>query len=456
MEEYAGYYATMLAPPAQKTCRLHFFSEAFTIDELCAVIGELAAGCREEVQRPLQEQYLGYVVIRPLPSAPIGRTVLRPYNQDSRRCFAPAAMTNRVHLAGLSLTVEGLPFQQQDQGVGACATTALWSALAKVMRNDGQRHPTPLAITRAAIESGVQSRAFPAAAGLDLEQMASAIHRTGYQPHVFGVSNQFESFVLALGCYLRSGIPVVARVRGEQGGHAMTLAGFRSSDTLGPEEDIAIPSGKPSYALRARGIVRWYVHDDRLGPYARLGFRESPGAALHELCLQPREDGFDDFKQPMSFIDALVPLYPKLRLTAEELIDFALDMLPLLTHLVRDSAPKHVDYQEGHLYVEPRFALGGDYLAELHAKPIDSRRKVAFMTTALLSRYVGILSWFVGEHWICDVVYDTTDLRRDLLTGPPILGIIPRHEHLQHALEQFRQEASLGLRPVLGPHPVIA
>ncbi len=367
MEEYAGYYATMLAPPAQKTARLHFFAEELELDDILAVLRELATG----------------------------------------------------------------------------ATTALWSALAKVMRNDGQRHPTPLAITRAATEHGVQSRAFPASAGLDLEQMASAIHRTGYQPHVFQVSDQFESFILALGCYLRSGIPVVARVRSEQGDHAMTLAGFRHEDALG-ERDIMIRSQRPSYTLRARGIARWYVHDDRLGPYARLDFKEkslegSQEVTWHELCFVPQEAGFE----AMRFVDALVPLYPKLRLTAEELIDFAFDMLPWMSYLA-----KTLEHEDG-LHVEPRFALGGDYLAELHSKPIDAERKIAFVTTTLLSRYVGILSWFVGEEWICDVVHDTTDLRRDPLSEPPILGIIPRYAAWVNTLEQFRQEGLLGARPVI-------
>jgi hypothetical protein len=82
MEEYAGYYATMLASPAQKTARIHFFGETLTTADVLAVIRELATGSQDDAQQRLQESYFGYAVIRPLPSAPIGRTILRPYARD--------------------------------------------------------------------------------------------------------------------------------------------------------------------------------------------------------------------------------------------------------------------------------------------------------------------------------------------------------------------------------------
>ena len=357
-------------------------------------------------------------------------------------------MANRVHLAGLALVIEGLPFQQQDQGVGACATTALWSALAKVMRTDGQRPPTPLAITAAATEQRVQARAFPAVAGLDLDQMAMAIHATGYQPHVFlQISGEAEIFVLALKCYLRSGIPVIVRVRIEGELHAMTLAGFRDCATLGTD-DIAIHFGqRVQRVLRSRGVARWYVHDDRLGPYARIGFEQKEGKILHHrLQLLPLTDGFEDFQKTMTFSDALVPLYPKLRLTAEELVALACDILPRIAFLARMSDDEMSDDE---LYVEPRFWLGGDYLAELYNRPIAPERIIELATTMLLSRYVGILSWWRGDDWICDVVYDTTDVRRDMRSAPPILGIIPRDEGWLESIERLRG-ATLGPRPVIG------
>jgi hypothetical protein len=63
-----------------------------------------------------------FSVVRPLPSASVGRTVLpasatRP-PKDSTSVFSPVR-SRSAHLAGFTLITEGVPFQQQDHGVSA-------------------------------------------------------------------------------------------------------------------------------------------------------------------------------------------------------------------------------------------------------------------------------------------------------------------------------------------------
>jgi hypothetical protein len=328
------------------------------------------------------------------------------------------------------LLLEGLPFQQQDQGVAACATTAVWSALTKVIRTDGGRAPTPFSVTVAATDHRVQARAFPALAGLDLDQMATAIHGFGYQPHVFQQADESDSFFLALKTYLRSGIPVVVRARVMDGDlHALTLVGFRERSKGSDEgRDLEIGEGERP-KLRSRGVERWYAHDDRLGPYARVGFVSDGGERPTQLKLLPSETGFEHLEIPMVFSEAIVPLYPKLRLTAEELVGFGVDLSPTVRFLARDDRS---------LYVEPRFMLGGEFLHLLHKRPIDRDRIVEICTTLMLSRYVGVLSWFRGDEWLIDAVYDTTDLRRGDVSRPPLLALVPRSPSWIASLEQVR------------------
>jgi hypothetical protein len=244
LEEYAGYYATLLVPPSPHATRLHFFDQVWTIDDFKA---QLALAVRRRSSEDIGNHYLGFAVIRPIPTAPIGRTVLKPYARIAARCFEPAELSHRVHVAGLTISFNGLPFQQQDRGVAACATTAIWSALTKVIRSDGGRAPTPFAVTVAATDHRHSARTFPALAGLDLEQMTAAIHRFGYQPHVFQhVDDDWDDFLLALKVYLRSGLPVVVRARVQDGDlHALTLVGFRECDasTTEAETDLQIQIG---------------------------------------------------------------------------------------------------------------------------------------------------------------------------------------------------------------------
>lgn len=440
LEEYAGYYATLFDPPRSKAIRLHFFDVSWTLDEFKE---HLASAIAHGDDDPIATHYLGFSVIRPLPAAPIGRTVLRTYHGIAERCFAPAELTHRVHLAGLTIELQGLPFQQQDQGVAACATTAVWSALTKVIRTDGGRAPTPFAVTVAATDHRVQGRAFPALAGLDLDQMATAIHEFGYQPHVFQRVDESDDFFLALKTYLRSGIPVVVRARVLDGDlHALTLVGFRERAKESTEDngDLQIGSGHRT-KLRSRGIERWYAHDDRLGAYARLGFVTTQGEERHtQLKLLPSEAGYEHLETPMVFSEAIVPLYPKLRLTAEELVGFAVDLSPTVRFLAQD---------EHNVYVDPRFLLGGEYLRQLHGRPIERDRIVEICTKLALSRYVGVVSWFHGDAWLLDAIYDTTDLRRGDVSRPPLLALVPRDARWIASLEQIRA-LRFGDGPLIG------
>lgn len=435
LEEYVGYYANRLMPPSSKATRLHFFAEAIDDEKLHAWIEEAADGsivAWSEIREKLEESYLGYSVIRPFPAAPIGRTVLRPYpwgpSVRELRCFAPATSRHTVHLAGLRFEVEGLPFQQQEQAVGACATTALWSSLARVVRADGGRPPTPYAVTLAATRHFLQGRDFPAVAGLDRNQMYAALREFGYSPYAFkpGEPGLFE---MAVKCYLRSGIPVVLQVMDEgTEGHAVTVAGFREGDELEPagEIEITLESGG---SLRTNGMSRLYLHDDRLGPYARASWKYKDKYPMLEYLLS--EPGFEAFEEsPMDVSEAIVPHYPKMRLTAVDLIRFAGQLL----QPVRSIAGP--DYRDS-LRVDLWFSLAGDYLEDVYRSSLEPSNIRRFLLACRLSRYVGVIRFSVGEEPFVDILYDTTDIRRDADPWAGILAFLPSAEVYSSAFRDF-------------------
>lgn len=80
VDEFGLYYSRRLSLPTNSCRRIHFFSRRFTDEELD---GELVKAfespdAKEDVERSLSHDYLGFVVVRPLPDVPIGRTILRP------------------------------------------------------------------------------------------------------------------------------------------------------------------------------------------------------------------------------------------------------------------------------------------------------------------------------------------------------------------------------------------
>ena len=151
------------------------------------MIDQAGRGEHSLIQQNLQAWYLGFSVIRPLPESPIGRTVLPAISprapSETESSFATIRRHN-VHLAGFSLHVDGVPFQSQDQGVSACATTALWSALDCVAATEEITVSSPASITESATRYPLQEgRPFPNE-GLTVRQICEAIRTAGFSPLV--------------------------------------------------------------------------------------------------------------------------------------------------------------------------------------------------------------------------------------------------------------------------------
>jgi hypothetical protein len=436
LEEYTAFYATALHAPRPHITRLHVFSDPpEKIEKLfiAAAKGEVRAA-----EEGLQQAYLGFVGVRPLASAPVGRTILRPYGKVLTRVFDPASTRYDVHLMGLHLQVSGLPFQQQEQAVGACATTAMWIALSRAARADGDRAPTPHAVTAAATRHVLRDRPLPALAGLELEQMAGAIREMGYSPYlVRPVRHSFDTFLATMVCYLRSGIPVILILNDQDqfSDHAVTLAGFRHEDNEHPSPAVVVDldGGGGARKLSFKGISRVFVHDDRFGPYMKMAI-EGPMENDDRPILRRVSDATVDAAKNLQakIFCAVVPLYPKLRLTATELMNVAGEFQPLFRHLVGAE-------NQDKLSVETRFTLSGRYLREVYELGLDPNRVGTFVRGALLSRYVGIVRFFVDGQAVGDVICDTTDVGRHIPQNAPVIGLLAFNS--DHA-DRFREFAA--------------
>jgi hypothetical protein len=443
MEEFATYYSKLLHAPSPRTTRLHLFDDTYEPAAVEAMLQGVSADAHATTEVNLNGAYLGFVVVRPFEHAPIGRTVLKHVSEGKgRRDFSPARLDNTVHLAGLNLSVQGLPFQQQDQGVGACATTALWSMLASTFRQNGQRPPPPAEITTAAHLQGHRNRRFPALDGLTPEQMVAAIDHFRFTPALFNVESGDAFFLLALQCFLRSGFPVLIHVADTdfEYGHAICAVGL-SADTESDDQVWASGSGpdESGVVLRFRSVRRIYIHDDQLGPYARCKFgrrnqEDGHSVPTLQIALADKEESWaEQFGGPMRIFHALVALYPKIRLSVRELIDAAVEWSDLVSRVVNNPL------------VELKFQLGGAFLRSLMvSERLPPDRCAAFALAADLSRYVGVVS-LVDEAGtpFCDVLIDATDIRRNVVYSGA-LALVPYSDAMT---AHFHDLARTGLFP---------
>lgn len=332
LDDYATYYSKCFVGYERLCKRAHFWREAFGAYDL----DKLVSG---EIQLPpdeLQKYYIGFIVVRPLPDAIIGRTVLEPYDRvcenGAKRSF-DATRSYQANLFGLQLRKKSLASQEQDTVLAACATTALWCAFQKTGLLFDTYVPTPSEITHSATRFLKHTRPVPTR-GLSVEQMCNAISENRLVPEVFDVSADVPVNSLIYS-YLKGGIPVILgyEIVGSDEMHAVTVVGYRLESAVCNGREAVDP--KKDLNIIGRRISEFYVHDDNLGPFSNLKSKESElledldNGETSYLSLN-RERGNNriyqrDFSLPsLSQVDycipvvIIVPIYHKIRLKFTE------------------------------------------------------------------------------------------------------------------------------------------
>lgn len=319
LDDFAAYYVKCFKEYERFCRRLHFFRE---FDDKQLILYLEGKGNSEEVSQELnqdeegEEVYLGYAVVKPLPKAIIGRTVLIPWentvtsgDDESDNRSIRCVRDYKPNLAGLELCVEGLAFQEQDKVLAACATSALWSAFQQTGHLFGHPQPTQSEITGHATRFFKQTRSIPSA-GLLTSQMCQAIREVGLEPEFQVVHN--IPFLSTCYGYLRNGMPIVlaSEVKGV-GKHAVTLVGYHIGEEGPGVDDIGLFSSDIDLKLKGSRITKFYAHDDQIGPYSRLLVQ--PGAEPYPIELGSawrNQLGEPTTLVPLSLI---IPVYHKIR-----------------------------------------------------------------------------------------------------------------------------------------------
>lgn len=329
LEDFSAYYVRAF-PKYERFCRrLHFFTGA--LDP-----GTFSKFLEAETQAfdgLLQSAYLGFLVLRPLPGAFLGRTCIKPLPDDARREHEPFLREYSVHLAGVDLAVATLGFQEQDRIVAACATSAVWSALHKAGQVFGIRVPSPSEITQLAMRDS-HRRGLPTD-GLSVFEIGQAIRRAGLEIEIRENIEDLKAFVYGYGCF---GLPcilgVALYVKDPQnpaklihvGPHAITVTGFDMNDQATPSQ------------LFSDRIAGLYAHDDQAGPFRytkilqkiRMMYRAEPSENWHVETEFPDSRG----KVYGMVLAAIVPVDPMIRIRFEEAIRMQIELRDILAPIL--------------------------------------------------------------------------------------------------------------------------
>lgn len=410
LSEFAAFYCTSSAGYLNCCERLHYFAAGVDRSLLeVAAGGDLAAG------HALQEAYLGFIVLRPIPGTPIGRTVLKWYPDPKRHQLPRVVQPSRwytCHLAGVELKVHGLAWQQQDAGVGACATVALWSMLHSSAFDDRHVVPTTAEVTQTAHRAGLSAQPLFPSKGLSFGQLVAAVRDSGFAPLV--VAGELdkswfsrEHFCSSLASFIRSGYPalVAGEFEGNNGWHAVCAVGFRQAASNVSAGSVELEDTETEFI---------YLHDDNLGPAARfkievdpgdghVALRADPPPRLHSLTLTDPTATYHRFI-PTALLAAA---HSDVRITPDRLHDLALNLGTGLVSVTGGTigliASSRVARLSDYVGLELQRLLGA-------APEILSRTRLALWEmVSPMSLHLGVVRVGTWRAPLLDVLYDTTD-----------------------------------------------
>ncbi len=421
LEDYAAYYARCFQSYDRRCMRLHFFSREFARRDFEAC---LRGDEKTLSPRTLQEAYLGFVVLRPLPRTFVGRTCLAVYPADNGQRHYPATHYYTANLFGIRLCVNSLAFQEQDRAVAACATSALWSAFHQTSELFHHALLPPSAITAEATKRiPCPGRGFPNC-GLTEEQMAAAIMAVGLEPHFVDVSDLqvLKSVVYA---YTKAGIPAILLMRmaklsgnryAAEPKHAVTIAGFRLP-TNGPPR-------AGDFVSRALAMNELYVHDDQMGPFARLELDGKNvlglGKPTIKTCWPDKDRAIPE--------KLIVPLYHKIRIPFEAVSRIVEGFGSLLSVTGREVDLPVLCGLEWDIHLETLAAFRAMLLKENALRP---EKQIAALIQRL-PRFLWYARAWRGNKAVMDLIFDATDINQASL----FLGALEYEQFLGQLLRK--------------------
>lgn len=424
LEEFSSFYSRSSRGYSNICCRVHYFSST-TIDQ--ALFNQALSGDEAALQA-MQDCYLGFTVIRPIPEAPFGRTVLKWYEdrleESSPRIIEPARYYTS-NIANIELKVKGLAWQQQDSAVAACATVGIWTMLHSSAFSERHAIPTTTTITVAAHKTDISGRnAFPSR-GLTHVQILQAIKQMGFAPSMVagGLRNRRfakPDFASVCAAFIRSGYPLLISgfYKGTSViGHAICAVGFR---------DAQIPDNLDSSKIYRQDeyIEVIYIHDDNVGPNVRMELTSQDIDGEQVCVLKMKAPDYLASDPLTSQIDCIefIPdtiiaaVNSDLRTCPIELVNLG-NTLTGFIHQNFNQARKNSNLEQVPLIYSTRFVQLTDYLKTELEGPLGGQvdvlarvRQSLIEDIPPMSLHLAVLRLATDQSYVLlDVIYDTTD-----------------------------------------------
>jgi hypothetical protein len=438
IEDYAGYYSRCFHQYERFCTRLHFFDDTIStrqIGHFLKSLLKIPPTAEDSMVQALNNAYLGFFVVKPLPNTVIGRTCLRTYPEEDRRNY-PTIRDYTANLFGLELKVQTLAFQEQDLTISRCATSALWSLLqaSSVLFQHQELSPVQIT-TAAAVRFPTETRYLPSD-GLSGVQIADVIRTAGLEPTAIDAKDDYvlKSTVFS---YLMAGIPIIMCLavgetpeETERELHAVTVTGF----SLGGQLTTCQCQSDCQFLLRASRIDELYAHDDQVGPFAKMVFEsfsaDDDPDAQHKLpqLITPVGKGKSRTSCPLLLI---MPLYHKIRIPFKDVFQATHEFDHYYRFYAPENFPKDLEWQIALIEInrlkESIFWNDDKCVAPINRSAILKSRLPRFMWRAT--------ACFEDQPFL-ELLFDATDIEQ----GRLFVGSIEYDSSLPKVLAKMAEE----------------
>lgn len=274
-DSYYAYYSCKHFEYSRYCKRLFMFAGEVETEHGCDILS-----ISEE---ELGKCFIGCIVIRPLDTGKVGRSLLNPfYFTDIGNTFIRKATYN-VTMFGKRLYVEAFPYSMQDEETTSCAEITILNLLDYFSKKYAEyKYFLPNEIIDIAIKNGYERR-LPTK-GLDYLLISKVFMEAGFYPVLYN-SDKLEDaskFKRILHYYIESGIPTAIGLEINKGArHSIICIGHGKIDrNKMNRKQYSIPdpsdSSRHMWLYDSADMVEDYiVMDDNEKPYSRYTWKES-------------------------------------------------------------------------------------------------------------------------------------------------------------------------------------
>lgn len=310
-DSYYFYFSTKNYEYKRNTIRISFFKSEIKDEDFR----------NYERVNELQNNYLGFLVLRPTFPFIIGRSIISPLAVKDHD-FIICKVNYNATANAIKLDVTGFPHSSQDSETITCAETTIWSVMEYFGEHYAKYKPAlPSEINKVLLKFSFE-RLLPSQ-GLTAQQISYSLREFGFGVKIYSKKSYKDDFYLLIKTYVESGIPVVSIIQNDKGiGHAQIIIGRRKQsieaiDKLNNPIDI----GRNVKIFDFASIDLDYIFIDDNHPPYQISKMNTPSSF---------------YKNPKwtncEITNFIVPLYPKIYLEAGEARILVLSFIKALTN----------------------------------------------------------------------------------------------------------------------------